>query len=225
MSGYEGKVALITGGTGAAGSAVTDLFLAEGGTVVLVWHRTPPPERERLIAIQGDTSRTDAMTKVVTDALSQAGQIDLLVNLVGGFAGGRVVDTTDDTWNRMLSVNLTSAFIVTRAVLPHMLARRSGGIVHVGSRATVDPAPGAAAYAVAKAGLGALVRTLAGELGGTGVRVNAVLPRIIDTPENRRDNPNADVSKWLPPASLARTILWAAGPESGEMNGALIPVG
>ena len=225
MNSVEGKVVMITGGTGAAGTAVTDAFLAAGWQVALVWNRKAAKEHPALFPVRADVSRTDEVTRAVTEILARKNRIDLLLNLVGGYAGGATRDTTDDVWNRMLTLNLTTAFIATRAVLPHMIAKRGGGILHVGSRASIQPFGGAVGYVVSKAGLGAFVRATALELEGSGVTINAVLPGTIDTPENRRDNPGAETTRWLSPQLLGETLLRLAGPGLEKINGALIPIG
>jgi NAD(P)-dependent dehydrogenase (short-subunit alcohol dehydrogenase family) len=225
MSTIDGKVVMITGGTGAAGPAVTDVFVAAGWKIALVWNRTRPGDHPAIFPVHADVSRTDEMTRAVTEILGRLSRIDVLVNLVGGYAGGAAKDTSDDVWNRMLTVNLTCAFVATRAVLPHMIAKREGRILHVGSRASVQPFGGAVAYVVSKTGLAAFVRAAALELEGSGVTINAVLPGTIDTPENRRDNPGADTSRWLPPRLLGETLLHLGGTGLEKINGALIPVG
>jgi NAD(P)-dependent dehydrogenase (short-subunit alcohol dehydrogenase family) len=110
-------------------------------------------------------------------------------------------------------------------VLPSMLERRQGRIVHVAARAALEPFPGAAAYIVSKAGLVALIRTLSKELNGSGVTVNGVLPSTIDTPVNRKAMPEADLSKWARPESIARTLAFLASDDANQINGALIPIG
>jgi NAD(P)-dependent dehydrogenase (short-subunit alcohol dehydrogenase family) len=157
--------------------------------------------------------------------IRKEGRVDALVNLVGGFAMGRAVETDVSLWHRMLTMNLTAAFFLSKAVLPHMVERGSGRLVHVAARAAVEPFPGAAAYVVSKAGLAAFIRALAAELAGSGVTVNGVLPTTIDTPANRTSMPDADPSKWVKPESIAQLIGFLASDDAGQINGALIPVG
>jgi NAD(P)-dependent dehydrogenase (short-subunit alcohol dehydrogenase family) len=221
---FSGRTILVAGGTGGLGPAVIDAFLAAGATVAMTWRDEAPPARERLLPFQADVTRTDQVTHIVTEILGRTGGIDALVNLVGGYAGGRVVDTDDTLWRDQFDRNCHGAFILSRAVLPHFLARRQGRIVHVGSKSAADPWPGAAAYLVSKAALHALVRVMALELTGTGVTVNAVLPGTIDTPANRRAMPDADRAGWIAPEELARTILFLASDDAAHLNGALIPV-
>jgi NAD(P)-dependent dehydrogenase (short-subunit alcohol dehydrogenase family) len=128
-------------------------------------------------------------------------------------------------WHKMLSLNLTSAFLLSKAVISHMVERGAGRIMHIAARAAVDPFPGAAAYIVAKSGLIALIKTLAIELAGSGVSVNGVLPTTIDTPANRKSMPSADPGKWVSPESIARLLVFLASDEAAPINGALIPVG
>ena len=136
------------------------------------------------------------------------GEVDALVHLVGGYAGGSVRETDLATWERMLSLNLRSTLLAVRAVLPGMLARGRGKIVAVGSRSAYEPAAGMAAYAVSKTALLKLVETLAAEVLDRGVQVNAIAPSVIDTTANRRAMPKADFSTWVTPEDLARTVVF-----------------
>ncbi|MBI3698084.1 MAG: SDR family oxidoreductase [Acidobacteria bacterium] len=162
---------------------------------------------------------------MVEAVLDWGGRIDALVNLVGGYTGGPPLHQIEDaTWNRMLELNLTSAFVLSRAVLPHLLERRSGRIIHTASRGAVEPFAGGAAYIVAKAGVVVLTRSIAAEVAGTGVTANVLLPGTIDTAANRAGAPGADYSKWVRPAALAETILFLISDAAREINGAAIPV-
>ena len=173
----------------------------------------------------GDVTDEADSRRIVTDVIQKAGRLDVLINLVGGFAEGRVQDTDATVWQRMLTMNLTSGFLLSRAVLPAMTQQRAGRILHIAAKAAIEPFPGAAAYIVAKSGLVALIRTLALELTGSGVTVNGVLPSTIDTPSNRKSMPDADPSKWVKPESIANLLLFLASDEASQINGALIPVG
>ena len=153
------------------------------------------------------------------------GRIDVLINLVGGFASGRVEDTDGGLWQRMLTMNVTAAFLLSKAALPHMAGRGTGRILHVAAWAAVEPFPGAAAYIVAKSSLVALIKVLALELKGSGVTVNGVLPNTIDTPANRANMPEVDPSAWTKPESIANTLLFLASDEAGQVSGAAIPIG
>lgn len=216
-------VVLIAGGHGALGQAVVPAFVQSGSRVVVVDRR--PSEVRGGIGLGADVTDEADIQRAVQDVQERAGPVYALVNLVGGFATGRVVETDTALWQRMLAVNLTSAFVLSKAVLPHMMERGAGRIIHVAARAAVDPFPGAAAYTVAKAGLVSLIKTLAVETAGTGITVNGLLPTTIDTPANRTAMPDADTAKWVHPESIARLLLFLVSPEARQLNGALIPIG
>jgi NAD(P)-dependent dehydrogenase (short-subunit alcohol dehydrogenase family) len=193
--------------------------------VCATYHREVPPAAERLEAIQADVTDAASVARAVETAVARAGRIDALVNLVGAWAGGPLVHETDDaTWRRMLDVNLNSAFLLSRAVLPHLLRQGAGRLVHVGSRAAVEPFPGGVAYIVAKAGVVALTRAIATEVAGRGITANVILPGTIDTATNRAANPTADYRQWVRPEALAETILFLLSDAAREINGAVIPV-
>ncbi len=221
----EGKVVLIAGGSGALGRTVTPAF-ARSGARVITADRNPPPEQVAAgNAMKADVTDEAAIRRLVDDVIKTAGRLDVLVNLVGGFAMGRVVDTDVSLWQRMLTMNVTSAFLLSKAVLPHMVERGTGRILHVAAWAAVEPFPGAAAYLVAKSSLLALIRVLALELKGSGVTVNGVLPTTIDTPANRASMPQTDPSTWTNPESIADTLLFLASDQAGQISGAMIPIG
>ena len=219
----KGKVVLITGGAGALGQTVVPVFVSAGASVILGDRN--PVQVPGVTALKADFTDQTQVRGLVNEVIQSSGRLDALVNLIGGFATGRVVDTDVSLWQRMLAMNLTSAFLLSQAVLPSMLERRQGRIVHVAARAALEPFPGAAAYIVSKAGLVALIRTLSKELNGSGVTVNGVLPSTIDTPVNRKAMPEADLSKWARPESIARTLAFLASDDANQINGALIPIG
>ncbi len=218
------KVMLITGASGALGQTVVPTFTAEGARVFMTARQTEvaPPE---VSIIQANVTDETEVQQVVTEVLSKTGRIDGLINLVGAFASGPAADTSLSVWERMLSLNVTTAFVLSKAVAPHMRARGVGRILHVAAWAAVVPFPGAAAYIVAKSSLLTLVRVLAVELGGSGVTVNAVLPTTIDTPSNRTNMPHADRSTWASPESIAATLSFLASDGACQINGAAIPIG
>jgi NAD(P)-dependent dehydrogenase (short-subunit alcohol dehydrogenase family) len=221
----NGKVVLIAGGFGALGQTVVPAFSLAGARVITADRHPPSVQAEGCTAMKADVADEADVRRLVDEVIRTAGRIDALINLVGGFAIGRVVETDASLWHRMLTINLTAAFLLSKAVLPHMLERRTGRIVHVAARAALEPFPGAAAYIVSKSGLVALIRTLALEVTGTGVTINGVLPATIDTSANRSSMPEADSSKWVKPESIAQTLIFLASKEAGQINGALIPIG
>jgi NAD(P)-dependent dehydrogenase (short-subunit alcohol dehydrogenase family) len=217
------KVVLITGGAGALGQTVVPAFLATGASVIL--GDLHPVQVPGVTALKADFTDQTQVRSLVDEVIHTSGRIDALINLVGGFGTGRLIETDVSLWQRMLTMNLTSAFLLSQAVLPSMLQRRQGRIMHVAARAALEPFAGAAAYIVSKAGLIGLVRTLSLELEGSGVTVNAVLPSTIDTPANRKAMPAADPSKWARPDSIAHTLTFLASDAASQINGASIPVG
>lgn len=225
----EGQVVLITGAFGGLGSAVTPAFLRAGATVVAVSRAAAaPPEIVRassLAVLPADLADAAQVEQAVAQAVGRWGRIDALVHLAGGFAGGQpLADTPPEELEEMLQRNLRPTFLCCRAVVPPMLSRRSGRIVCTAARAALQPPANVSAYAAAKAGVVALVQTLARELEGTGVTANAIAPGVIDTAANRAAMPDADPAAWTAPADIARVLLFLASPESAAVNGAVIPV-
>jgi len=225
MMRLDGKIILLTGSRGGLGSVVTPILSGAGATLILVDRVLPQDIIDRRGGFRADVTNESEVTRVVVDTVRQAGRIDGLINLVGAFVPGSAVDTDVAKWQTMLSLNVTSAFLLSRAVIPHMTARRSGRLIHIAARAALEPFPGAAAYLVAKAALVSFIRVLALELGGAGVTVNGILPGTIDTPANRESMPQADRSTWVKPESIAQVLVWLMSDETAAINGALIPVG
>jgi NAD(P)-dependent dehydrogenase (short-subunit alcohol dehydrogenase family) len=225
MMRLNGKVVLIAGGSGALGRTVVPAFTAAGARVITADRQPPPTQAVGGLMMKVDVTDEADLHRLMNDVIREAGRIDGLINLVGGFAAGRVAETDAALWQRMLTMNVTAAFLLSKAVLPHMLEHGNGRIVHVAAWAAVEPFPGAAAYIVAKSSLLALIRVLALELSGTGVTVNGVLPNTIDTPANRAGMPHADPSTWTKPESIAETLIFLASEEAGQISGAAIPIG
>ncbi len=226
MSEFAGQVVLVTGANGGLGSAVVEAFLAAGATVSGVARSIAPrDDTERFVAVQADLTTAAGVSLAVEQTVLQTRGIDVLVHTMGGFAGGHPVQETDEAaWQSMLALNLTSAFLMARAVLPYMVQARYGRIVAVGSRTGVEPAAGVSAYGVSKAGLNALIQTIALETRAQGITANAVLPGVIDTAANRKAMSGADFSHWVTPEKIAQQILWLCSEAASDTSGALIPV-
>ena len=234
MASFDGDLTLVAGGTGALGRAVALAFLEEGASVVVTFRRDS--EFEALRAAAGSRgTRLSGMPVDVTNEAAVAGflheirqrhrRLDCLVNCVGGYSGGvKVWEADPRTFEDMLSLNLRAGWVLARGVVPAMLAAGRGAIVNVASRAALVHGPGEAAYAASKAASLALFESLAAELKGTGVRVNSILPSVIDTEANRKAMPKADFSKWPKAEEIARVILWMCGDEAKLVHGAAIPV-
>jgi NAD(P)-dependent dehydrogenase (short-subunit alcohol dehydrogenase family) len=228
------RVALVTGGSGALGQAITHRFLADGAVVCVPWiveqererlqASVDAPARSRLMLERCDVGNDAAMAALATRTLERHGRIDVLVTAVGGFAMGGLVETDRATWDAQISLNLTTTYVASRAVLPSMLGAGSGRIVAVASRAVVPPAGGIIAYTVAKAGVIAFVQALAQETKGRGVTVNAVLPSTMDTPGNRAAMPDVDPKTWTPVTAVADAIAYLGGDSAGHVSGTLVAI-
>jgi NAD(P)-dependent dehydrogenase (short-subunit alcohol dehydrogenase family) len=172
-----------------------------------------------------DVTDETAVRQLLDRILAQHGRLDALVNTVGGYAGGvNLWELETKVFDRMLALNLRSGYVLSRAAIPAMLKQKHGAIVNVAAKAALDHGAGAAAYAASKAGALALMDSLAAELKGTGVRVNSILPSIIDTEANRKAMPNADFAKWPKPGEIAGVILFLCSDEANVIHGAAVPV-
>jgi NAD(P)-dependent dehydrogenase (short-subunit alcohol dehydrogenase family) len=224
------RTVLVTGASGGLGGAVTEAFLADGWRVVAASRsngpQPPATSGDRLRQVEVDLGEPADVAATVAAATQDPGApLRALVNLIGGFTiGGRVHETPVEDLERQLTLNLRPTWLVTRAVLPHLVAGGSGAVVCMSSRAAVAPFRGGAGYAAAKAAVLAFAQAVAVEYRADGVRCNAVLPSVIDTPANRAAQPNADFSRWVPPRQVAAVIRFLCGEESTPTSGAAIPV-
>jgi NAD(P)-dependent dehydrogenase (short-subunit alcohol dehydrogenase family) len=218
---------LVAGGTGALGGAVLNELLEHDYRVAATW--LVESERDRIEQSLGDRVQllqADLMDAgQVRDAVDQVGDLGAVVNLVGGYAeGGRVHETDPETFHKMLHLNLIPGFLLARAAMPKLVEGGGGAYVGVSARAALRPFKGASGYITAKAGVIAFVQSLAVEYRDDGIRANAVLPSTIDTPANRKQMPNADHEKWVPPQEIARVIRFLVSDDSAPTSGAAIPV-
>jgi NAD(P)-dependent dehydrogenase (short-subunit alcohol dehydrogenase family) len=231
---FGGKVALVAGGTGALGRAVTLALLREEAEVTVTF-RSENELSALKVAAGGDSGRLDARRIDITNAaavgtlvaeiVAARGHLDVMINAAGGFAGGaKMWDSDPATLDHMLALNLQPGFLLARAAAKAMLRQGTGAIVNVAAKAGLDPPGGLAAYAASKAAAIAMIGSLAEDLKGTGVRANSVLPSMIDTDANRRAMPNADFAKWPEPEEIANVILFLASDEARVVHGASIPV-
>ena len=226
-----GATVLVTGATGGLGPAVVEAFLADGWRVVATSRSGRPPQdlvgHDRLESVATDLFEPVDVAEAVTVAAGDRAGAPLraLVNLVGGYAaGGRVHETPVEQFERQLTINLRPTYLVTQAVLPHLVDGGGGAIVCVSARAAVAPFRGAGGYVSAKAAVLAFAQAVAVEYRADGVRCNAVLPSVIDTQANRAAQPEADPSRWVPPEQVAAVIRFLCGQESAPTSGAAIPV-
>jgi NAD(P)-dependent dehydrogenase (short-subunit alcohol dehydrogenase family) len=229
-----GKVALITGGTGALGRAVTAAFAEADARVVVTYivdAEVPEcetclgPRTDSVTFLKADVTKESETQQLVRTIVERLGRIDILLNLVGGYVGDvPVTQLSEATWDQMLTMNLKSAFLCCKHVVPIMKQGGGGRIVNISSRAAIKVFPGISAYAAAKAGLLAFTETLASEVLKEGITVNAILPSVIDTPANRKAMPKADYSTWVKPEEIARVLLFLCSDAAQEISGASVPV-
>ena len=228
------RVAIVTGGAGALGQAVTLRLLGDGGVVSVPWvvekererltARVPAGARDRFFEEHCDCTDAAALTAHVERVRGKYGRVDALVSLVGGFAGGTLLETDRAAWDRMLALNLTSAYTAAHTVIPLMRAAGGGRVVLTASRAALTPSGGFIAYTVAKAAIVTLVQALAQEVREFGVTVNAVAPSTMDTPGNRAAMPDSDRKGWVPVDSVADVIAFLVRDETAHVTGALLTI-
>lgn len=208
---------IVAGGFGALGRAVCAELAARDGEVAVIDLAPPPPSFAGVAAGGVDLADEAAVKAAYADVVGKLGGLDGVVNVAGGFLWETVADGSLDSWDRMYRMNVRTAAISCRTALGYLGA--GGAIVNVGAAAASNVATGMAPYAASKAGVMALTEGLADEVKGQGIRVNAVLPTIIDTPVNRQDMPDADVSAWVKPESAAKVIAFLLSPDAGPVTG------
>ncbi|MEZ5560312.1 MAG: SDR family NAD(P)-dependent oxidoreductase [Pseudomonadales bacterium] len=219
---FSGKVAVVTGAAGALGRAVADHFAGRGATVA------------QLDVLAIDNGHYSATCDLLDPASCQAavnaihaklGRIDVLANIAGGFTMGEPVhETSDATWDFMMGLNARSVLNMARAVVPVMLEHGGGRIVNIGAGAGLHGVGQMGAYSASKSVVIRLTEAMSDELRGQGINVNCVLPSVIDTERNRQDMPDADFSKWVTPAAMARVIGFLASEAAEAIHGAAVPV-
>ena len=215
---------LVAGGTGHLGTAVVRELLAGGYAITATW--VVESEAERLSAepvelVHADLFDPDAVQK----AVDSTPELEAVVNLVGGYAEGpRVHETDPDQFDGLMKLNVKPGFLLARAAMPRLIERGGGAFVGVSARAALRPFPGAAGYIASKAAVLALIQALDAEYKRHGIRCNAIVPSVIDTPPNRAAQPDADYSKWVQPEDIAKVVRFLVSGESGPISGAAVPV-
>jgi NAD(P)-dependent dehydrogenase (short-subunit alcohol dehydrogenase family) len=223
----DNRIVLITGAKGGLGCYVTEAFLAAGDTVVGTSKSIQASDfaNPHFVAMASDLTDPASAGQLVDCVIQRFQRIDTLVHVMGGFSGGKPIAETDDaTWDRMMSLNLRSAFTIFRAVIPRMRAAGRGRIVAIASRAAAEPVANIAAYGASKAALVSLVRTAALENKDLGITVNAILPGTMNTDANRKSDPTADFSRWVPPENVADLVVFLSSDAAAQITGAAIPV-
>ena len=230
---FRDKIVLVAGGTGGLGRAVTLAFLADRAKVIVTYRNEAPfaalkatsgSASGSLDGIAADLTDEVAAGKVIEDIVTKYGRLDVVVNAIGGFALGKLSETSAKTFDQMLEMNLCSGFALAHAAIPVMLKQGEGVLINVASKAAVDHGAGVSAYAASKAAAVAMMDSLAAEVKGSGVRVNSVLPSIIDTETNRKAMPDAPFATWPKPEEIAQVILFLASDNARLIHGASIPV-
>jgi NAD(P)-dependent dehydrogenase (short-subunit alcohol dehydrogenase family) len=223
----SGKVLAITGSDGALGQAAAATLSGYGATLALIEHANTastalPAGARRYGSI--DLTQENAARAVMERVVKEAGRLDGLVNIAGGFRWEELAGGTLDSWDSMYRINLRTAVVSCQAALPFLLQSGGGRIVNVGAMGAVKAAAGMGAYAASKAGVAKLTEALAEELKDRGITVNAILPSTLDTPKNRADMPRADFARWVAPAEAAEVIAFLVSDAARAVTGALIPV-
>jgi NAD(P)-dependent dehydrogenase (short-subunit alcohol dehydrogenase family) len=215
---------LVAGGTGHLGTAVVRELLAGGYAITATW--VVEREAERLAAEPVELVHADLFDpEQVVKAVDATEDLEGVVNLVGGYAEGQLVHETDpDQFDGLMRLNVKPCFLLARAAMPRLMERGGGAFVGVSARPALRPFPGAAGYIASKAAVLALIQALDVEYKHHGIRCNAILPSVIDTPANRSAQPDADYSKWVQPEEIAKVVRFLVSEESGPISGAPVPV-
>ena len=222
-----GKVVAVTGAFGHLGRAVVRQVLREGGKVALLDRVTgdmPEGAGENAMAVQVDLGSQADAARAMEAIAAEFGRIDALVNLAGGFRWQTFEGSDLSEWTSLFAINLMTCVTASKAVLPHLQRAGGGRIVNVGAAAATKAGTGMGAYAASKAGVARFTEALAEEVKLQGITVNAVLPTIIDTPQNRADMPEADFDRWVKPQEIAQVVVFLVSDKASAVTGALLPI-
>lgn len=234
MFDFSNRVAMITGASGNLGSVLAKEFHASGAKLALIDRHLDILQEvfpdlvdvpDCLLTTCADLTNSGDVQRVMDETIERYGQIDVMVNTVGGFrAGTPLHETPLDTLDFMLDLNARSVFIITQAVTPHMIRGGGGKIIHLAARPGLQGRANMAAYSASKAAVLRLTESASAEVKGYGINVNSILPGTIDTPQNRASMPDADFDCWVKPESLAGVIMFLASDAARDIHGAGIPV-
>jgi NAD(P)-dependent dehydrogenase (short-subunit alcohol dehydrogenase family) len=228
---FENQTVMVTGAAGNLGQAVAGAFARRGARLVLLDRQVDAlkvafgdDEQDHLF-LAADLLDAPQVSAALAVALAHFGHINVLCNLAGGFRMGEAVhETSDATWYFLTDLNVRTLLNMTRAMVPHMLARGGGKIVNVAAYAAQKGAAQMGAYCAAKSSVIRLTEAMAAELRGKNINVNCVLPTTLDTPENRAAMPQADPKLWVAPNDLASVIVFLASDAAKAVHGAALPV-
>jgi NAD(P)-dependent dehydrogenase (short-subunit alcohol dehydrogenase family) len=223
----SGKVLAITGSDGVLGRAAAATLSGYGARLALLAHASAPAPAQPPGSLHYggiDLTQEQATRSVMARIVEEAGRLDGLVNIAGGFTWEKLSGGTLQSWESMYKLNLVTTVVACQAALPHLIKAGGGRIVNVGAMGAGKAAAGMGAYAASKAGVARLTEALADELKDSGITVNAILPSILDTPRNRLDMPQADFTRWVSPPDAAEVIAFLLSDQARAVTGALIPV-
>ena len=240
---FYDQVILVTGGTGALGSKVSELFLKFSPRAIIITYRSETEMQElktkildgsskkqkenhhtQVEFVKADITHEDEVKTLISGILEKFGQVHVLANVVGGYIGGKSVsETSEEEWDKMMLINLKSAFLISKHVMNSMKTKKFGKIVHISSATGAKASGNDSAYAASKAGLIRLVESMAEETNGLNITINCILPTIIDTESNRKAMPKSNFSTWIAPADLAKVICFLASEDSKIINGVALP--
>ena len=231
MYDFLNKVVLITGGTGALGKTLTQRFISSGATTIATYLKDENIEANigqntnNAQFIKADVTREEQVVRLISAIVERFGHIDILVNSVGGYLGGKsVTELEEHEWDLMMNLNLKSAFLISKHVIPVMKSSGLGGkIVHISSKTGLKAEGHDSAYAASKSGLIRLVESISQETKDLSINVNCILPSVIDTEANRRAMPNADLSKWVKTDDITNVVFFLCSQEAKVITGAAIP--
>lgn len=234
MANFQGKIATITGGTGALGRVIAEQFFDLGARIAIPYYsdKSLASIPKKISAAKDDTqfTKTDLtdesqVQSFVDQVVKNFGTIDYLINTAGGYSGGNSVDeVTIDEFDDMLNLNLRTTFLVCRSILKVMRKRGEGRIVNIAAMPAVTPSAKKGPYAISKRGVVTLTETIAEEVKGSGITANAIAPSIILTETNKKSMPNADFKKWVTPEEIAHLTIFLCSDESRSVNGNVIKI-
>ena len=229
---FSNKVVLITGGTGALGRSITKAFLVSNATTTIatyvieeeIEYLKSETKTAAVELIRADVTKDEEVKKLISKVTEKHNRIDILVNVVGGYLGGKsVFGLEEQEWDFMMNLNLKSAFLISKHVIPIMASAKYGKMVHISSRTALKSDGYDSVYAASKSGLIRLVESVSEEVKELNINVNCIMPSIIDTEANRKAMPKSDFSKWIKPEDLANVVLFLCSEDAKVINGAAIP--
>ncbi len=230
----NGRVAIVTGGSGALGSAVALELVRQGASVAVPYteeqhwqalQARAGTDKEKLWGAQADLTNSAEVDRFVAQVTGHWSRIDFLVCIAGGFAAGKIHETSEETWDQMFNLNLRTVYLAVRVVVPQMIRQNFGRIITTSSGAILNGGgAGIAAYAISKGAVQQLTEILSSELKGQNIHAHCILPGTMDTPANRRDMPKADFSKWVPVEDVAHVVQFLLSDDARQIRSVAVPV-